>query len=146
MKRIINMVLIVVALGFLSSCVGTRGGMNAGYYGGGYGGGFYDPMYMYGHPGYFGANYMYYNTVPRTVIVAPNNQRRVVSPQRQRNNQRNVIRNNQNRTNRTVAPSNNRNVQRRAAPSNRSQMRTPTRTSRPTAPSRSSGRSGRGGN
>lgn len=112
MKRLLNIILVGLGIGLLSSCSSTGSVVSgsAPY-------GYYDDMYYYGHPSYYNA-YPYYHqpVIHDRVVVVPEQNRKII---RNRNNDsrgREVVSPN---TRRTVQPSN-REVIRNAAPTRRS--------------------------
>lgn len=117
MKRLLNMVMVVLGIGFLSSC-STTGSAVTGSDAYGY----YDDMYYYGYPSYYQA-YPHYGrpVIHNDVIVIPEQNRKVIR------NRENV------RTRQAVSPNSRRTVE----PSNREVIRNsaPTRRSTTVAPS-----------
>lgn len=112
MKRLLNMVMVMLGIGFLSSC-STTGSVVSGsdpY-------GYYDDMYYYGHPSYYNA-YPYYHrpVIHDRVIVVPEQNRRVVRNRINDLRGREAVSPN---TRRSVEPSN-REVIRNSAPERRS--------------------------
>lgn len=117
MKRLLNIVLLVLGVGFLSSC-STTGSTVRGVDAYGY----YDNVYYYGYPNYY-RTYPHYQrpVIHNDVIVIPEQKR-------------NVVRNRENvRSRKAISP----NTRRSVTPSNREVIRNtaPTRRSSTVAPS-----------
>lgn len=133
MKRLLNILLVGLGIGFLSSCSST-GTMVSGtdpYR-------YYDNMYYYGYPSYYSA-YPYYNRpiIHNRVIVVPEQNRKAVRSRTNDLRGRQAVSPNTNKR-RSVQPSN-REVIRNSAPSRRSTTVAPSsrQSSSPAPPTRS---------
>lgn len=118
MKRLLNILVVGLGVGLLSSCSSTGSVVSgSGPYG------YYDDMYYYGYPSYYHA-YPYYNrpVIHNRVIVVPEQNRKAVR------NRTNDLRGRE-----AVSPNSRRSVE----PSNREVIRStaPTRRSTTVAPS-----------
>lgn len=111
MKRILNIALVALGIGFLSSC-STTGSVVSGPDAYGY----YDDVYYYGHPSYY-QSYPYYRRpiIHNDIIVVPEQNRKVIR-NRDDVRRRQVVSPD---TRRTASPSN-REVIRNTAPTRRS--------------------------
>lgn len=110
MKRLLNILMLVLGVGFLSSCSTTGSVVGGDAYG------YYDDMYYYGYPSYY-HTYPHYQRpiINHNVIVVPEQNRKVIR-NRENVRRREVVSPN---SRRSVAPSN-REVIRRTAPTQRS--------------------------